>query len=345
MAKDCKKLRGVYKIFVASISDCDFMDNLSSIARAARKSLQATSAIFVIVLAFAFLFLPLNKSQAQTQSGITVTPSIAHLDLATDAPEYQLTYTNNTSAEINLTLSVQDFTELEDSYKIDFLTGKDAANYKYSLSSWISFENKNIQLGPGEKKSVKIFIDKNRITKGGHYASILAEIQAPASAQQINVKGILSSLLFVRANTGKEIEEGKIDAFEPLRDGIDYPDTYILRFENSGNVHVIPYGLIQVFDPLGNLVAKGQLNDNSLDALPESIRRYDMPVTTYQKVLLPGIYTAKIDLHFGKTNQKLSTSVKFFSQGMFDFPKIAILIVIGLLLLFLVRKRILRKSS
>ena len=84
-----------------------------------------------------------------------------------------LTYANNTKSEINLVLSVQDFTELEDSYKIDFLTGKDSANYKYSLSSWISFENKNLDLAPGEKKSVKVFIDKNRITKGGHYASIL----------------------------------------------------------------------------------------------------------------------------------------------------------------------------
>jgi hypothetical protein len=282
-------------------------------------------------------------AKAQT-TGITVTPSIAHLDLATDAPEYELTYANNTKSEINLVLSVQDFTELEDSYKIDFLTGKDSANYKYSLSSWISFENKNLDLAPGEKKSVKVFIDKNRITKGGHYASILAEIQAPENQQQVNIKAVLSSLLFVRASTGKEIEEGKIDTFEPLRDGIDYPDTYILRFKNSGNVHVIPYGLIQVFDPLGNLVTKGALNDNSLDALPESIRRYDTNVTTYQKILLPGIYTAKIDLHFGKTNQKLSMTIKFFSQGMFNFIKIGLALVIILLVLLYLRKRIIKKS-
>jgi hypothetical protein len=285
-------------------------------------------------------------ARAYAQSGgITVTPSIAHIDLATDAPEYELTYANNTKSEINLVLSVQNFTELEESYRIDFLTGKDVTNYKYSLSSWISFENKNLQLAPGEKKSVKVFIDKNRITKGGHYASILAEIQAPESKQQVNVKAVLSSLLFVRASTGKEVEEGKIDTFEPLRDGIEYPNAYILRFENSGNVHVIPYGLIQVLDPLGNLVAKGALNDNSLDVLPESIRRYDTTITTYQKILLPGIYTAKIDLHFGKTNQKLSATVKFFSQGMFDFVKIGLGLVIILLLALLLRKKLKTKSS
>lgn len=295
--------------------------------------------ILVILFSLIFNLKSTPTAQAQNKSGITVSPSIAHIDLGTDSSEYELTYENNTNAEINLLLSVQDFTELEDNYKISFLEGKDAANYKYSLSSWISFENKTIQLSPNEKKSVKVFIDKNRITKGGHYASILAEILQPEIKNQVNVKAILSSLLFVRASAGKEIETGKINSFRALRDGIDYPDSYVLRFENNGNVHVIPYGLIQVFDPLGNLVAKGILNEGSLDALPESIRRYDTKITTYQKVLLPGIYTAKINMHFGKTNQKLATTVKFFSQGMFDFVKIGLGLIVILILIIYLKKR------
>jgi hypothetical protein len=298
---------------------------------------------YLLVILAVLVVFP-TRVHAQGQQGITVVPSIAHIDLSVNAPEYELTYSNNTKVEINLALSVQDFTELEDSYRIGFLTGKDAANYKYSLSSWISFENKNLELAPGEKKSVRILIDKNRITKGGHYASILAEIQAPENKQQISVKAVLSSLLFVRASTGQEIENGKISSFRPLREDLEYPNAYVLRFENNGNVHVVPYGLIQVFDPLGNLVAKGVLNDNSLDALPESIRRYDTNITTYQGILLPGVYTAKIDLHFGKTNQKLTTTVTFFSQGMFDFLKIGLGLIVILLLSLYLHKRLKQKS-
>ena len=294
--------------------------------------------LILIIFAYLFIFAFASPAALAQQKGISVTPSIAHIDLSTDPPEYSLTYVNNTNSEITLLLSVQDFTELEESYKISFWEGKDAKNYKYSLSSWISFENRTIQLSPKEKKSIKIFIDSQRITKGGHYASILAEIVQPERKEDVNVKAVLSSLLFVRASTGQEIEEGKISSFKPLRDGIDYPDSYILRFENKGNVHVVPYGVIQVFDPLGNLAAKGILNEGSLDALPESIRRYDTKVTTYQKVLLPGIYTANIEMHFGKTNQKLSASVKFFSQGMFDFVKIA-LIIAGIVVLLIVYRR------
>lgn len=297
---------------------------------------------FKIVLFFVlcFLFFASEPVSAQVkQSGITVFPSIIHLDLAEDKPEYSLTYINNTDTQINLLLTVQDFTELEESYKISFLEGKDAKNYKYSLSSWISFENRTIQLSPKEKKSVKIFIDNQRITKGGHYASILAEIVQPESKEKVNVKAVLSSLLFVRASTGQEIESGRISSLRPLRDFAEYPNTYRLSFENSGNVHVVPYGLIEVFDPLGNLVAKGAFNEDSLDALPESIRRYDTKVTTYQKVLLPGIYKAQVALHFGKTNKQLSFSTNFFSQGSFDFIKIGFILSLILVLLIYLNKR------
>jgi hypothetical protein len=271
-------------------------------------------------------------------------PSIIHIDLAEDPSEYILTYTNTTKTEINLLLTSQDFSELEDAYRVNFLDAKDAQNYKYSLSSWISFENKNIQLAPGEKKSVKIFIDKTRITKGGHYASILAEIIQPERDKQVNVKAVLSSLLFVRASTGLEIEDGKIATLLPIRDNLEYPETIMLRFENTGNVHVIPYGLVEITDPLGNLASTGILNEGSLDALPESIRRYDVILKNNKKVLLPGFYTAKISIHFGKQDKRISSSVKFFSQGSFDFIKIGftalILLVIGLYL----RRRIKNRS-
>jgi hypothetical protein len=304
----------------------------------------------LLLLGIVFLLgLNTNLAHAQTPTptlkGITVSPSIIHIDLAIDPSEYALTYTNNTNTEINLLLSAQDFSELEGTYQLNFLNPKDAENYKYSLSSWLSFENNNLQLNPGEKKTVKIFIDKNRITKGGHYASILAQIQQPESKTAINILPTLSALLFVRSSTGQEIENGKINDFTALRDGIEYPDTYIVMFENNGNVFTVPYGLIQVYDPLGNLAAKGSFNVYSLDSLPESIRRYDTKVTTYQKILLPGVYTAKIDLTFGKTHQKLSKTIKFFSQGMFDFGKIGIGLVILLFLLFYFRKKIRAKLS
>ena len=293
-----------------------------------------------IILASFLLLTACPRAFAQIQQkGVSVSPSIAHIDLATDPAEYLITYTNNFDTDITLNLSAKDFTELEDSYKLEFLSENQAQNYKYSLSSWISFENKTLELAPKEKKTIKIFIDKSRITKGGHYASILAEIVQPNPQKDISIKAILSSLLFVRASTGKEIEEGKISSLEPLRDNIEYANKFLLRFQNNGNVHVVPYGLLQVYDPLGNLVGKGIVNENSLDALPESIRSYNITIATVAKILVPGNYTSKLSLHFGKTNQKLEISIKYFSQGSFDFIKIGAGTFLIATILLVYRKR------
>lgn len=297
-----------------------------------------------VVFIVLFLFTILIPSTFAQNKGISVTPSISHLDLETDAAEYILTYENNTNANITLLLSLQDFNELEESYKINFLDNQDAKNYKYSLSSWVTFENNRIQLSPQEKKSIKVFIDKDRITKGGHYASILAEIEQNEDEKKVQIKGVLSSLLFVRASTGKEIEDGKIRSLRPQRDGIEHPDTFILRFENSGNVHVVPYGYIELYDPLGKRVAKGIFNENSLDALPESIRRYDTKINPYQKIFIPGIYNAKVYLHFGKTNKEIYLNTSFFSQGSFDFAKIGLILLFSAIsIVYLYKKR--RKRS
>lgn len=292
--------------------------------------------IFIILF---LLLIPIPSTFAQNK-GISVTPSISHLDLKIDPAEYILTYENNTNADITLLLSLQDFNELEESYKINFLESKDAKNYKYSLSSWVTFENNRLQLSPYEKKSIKVFIDKDKITKGGHYASILAEIEQSEDEKKVQIKGVLSSLLFVRASTGKEIEDGKIRSLRPQRDGIEHPDTFILRFENSGNVHVVPYGYIEIFDPLGKMVAKGIFNENSLDALPESIRRYDIKINPYQKIFIPGNYSVRAYLHFGKTNKEIYLNSSFFSQGSFDFAKIGLIILFSIIsIVYLYKKR------
>lgn len=296
---------------------------------------------FIFIFILALIFTPKSFAQVQPNS-ISVTPSIAHIDLASQEPFYTLTYQNNTTYNINLNLSVQDFTELEQGYKLSYLSGKDSKNYKYSLSSWISFENPQVELNPREKKSIKVFIDKDRITKGGHYASILAEVSSEQTDRNVNIKQVLSSLLFVRASTGKEVEEGKITSFLPFSQWLEFPDSFEVSFQNSGNVFVTPYGLVQVFDPTGKIVAKGVLNEGSLDVLPESIRGFDIPLSRLTKVLIPGLYKAKIDVHFGKTNQKLTKVVSFFSYGSFDLKIVAVLIFILICVLYY-NKRVIRK--
>ncbi|HVZ66917.1 MAG TPA: hypothetical protein VG917_01515 [Patescibacteria group bacterium] len=289
------------------------------------------------IFSLLFLLITPSISFAQTKPQLTVSPSIIDIDLAIDKPQATISYTNETNKPMKITLSAQDFSELEDGYKLKFLDQKEAANYKYSLSSWITFENNNLELAPHEKKDVNILIDSNRLTRGGHYATIQAEIVQEKTNKPVLVRAILSSLLFVRANTGYEKEEGQIVSFGPSRDGIELPQDFVVRFQNSGNVVVVPYGLIKITNPLGQLISKTVLNQDSLQVLPESIRRFDVTVAKPDHFSPPGIYTAKINMHFGKSNTNIEKTVTFFSQGSINLVLAGIIIAAVLVIFLLIR--------
>ena len=146
-----------------------------------------------------------NKAFAQ-QNTLTVTPQLTSLDLATDDPETLIYYKNSSSTPIELTLSVQDVKELEDRNPVGILDAKEAANYKYSLSSWVTLERQTLLLNPGEERTVKVTIAEEKLSPGGHYGTILAEIRQKEGNEKIKLKGVIASLLFVRADTGNEVE-------------------------------------------------------------------------------------------------------------------------------------------
>lgn len=294
-------------------------------------------AISITVLSLLFLSAFFQLASAQSQRGITVTPSILRLDLSTEKNEAELFYKNTTKNQVELSFSAQDFTELEEGGRVKFLEEKDAKNYKYGLTSWISFERQSLTLSPNEQQTVKVFIDQDKLAPGGHYASILAEIKQKSEKGNVLLRGILSSLLFVRTATGKEIEEASISSFQEVRSFIELPKTFLVRFKNSGNVELVPYGVIEIFDPQGTLVAKGILNEGSLITLPESVRRYDSEIRAIESFIGPGFYTVNLSLTFGK-DKMLSAQKQFFTEGGIPFTKI--IIVFGVALAIAVIRKI-----
>lgn len=285
--------------------------------------------IYLIVLLAAFA-IPIATS-AQVPSpriGITVTPSIVKLDLAQSPPVFSLVYKNTTSSAIELTPRAEDFTALEEGWNVKFLDERSSASHRYTLSSWIKFETSTLLLNPGEARQVKVFIDAQRLSPGGHYASILAEIKQDREAGQIGLRGILSSLLFVRTATGQERVEGAIQSFAGQQRYFSFPTMYALRFQNTGNVELVPYGLLEIKNYWGKVVAKGIVNEASLITLPESIRRYEISVKPLSSLVWPGIYKAQLILHIGSTETNIASSQMFISIGT---PNASLFLMSGLI--------------
>jgi hypothetical protein len=303
--------------------------------------------IHTILTFFLSLFLlhPMQAFADTPPQYITVTPSIIKLDLATDPPQADISYTNTTANTIELHVSVADFAPLEDGYKLQFLEGKDAKNYKYSLSSWVHFETNDITLNPKETKTIKIFIDKDKLTTGGHYGTIQAEWTREKDQSPVPTNLIISSLLFVRTAHGNETEEANINEFKQIQDYSLFPESFLLKIENTGNVEINPHGLVEIKDIFNRTVAKGFINENSLLALPESIRRYDIHIINQQPYIFPGMYHADMYIHFGKKDTTIRKSITFFSQGSMNLIPSVIGGIIVIVVLWKLTKLRYQKSS
>jgi hypothetical protein len=296
--------------------------------------------IFFALFFLLFLIYPLPLF-AQEQSGISVTPSILHIDLKTEPAEFELIYKNNSKSDISLELSANDFSELEDGWKVRFLNDEESKNYHYSLASWIEFERKSLSLKPGEEGRAKVIINKEELSAGGHYATIMATISAlEESGQQVDIKGLLSTVLFVRAATGQEIEQASIsDVSFERASFFQFPTVFVMRFNNQGNTELVPYGSLEVKDMFDRTVAKGILNEGSNYSLPESIKRFEIKTKSLESFFVPGIYKVQMDVTYGGTGNLKYESTFVYLNILSLGTVLIILILIGFGFRFLVKSK------
>lgn len=300
--------------------------------------------IFILFAILTFFFVIPKVFAAQT---ISVSPSVVRLDLSVDKPEAQIFYTNNSNETIELSFEAQDFTSLEDGYKLSFLNPKEANNYQYKLSSWVEFSTNSLVLSPGEKEPITVSINTDKLTPGGHYTSILAHVVSKdTSNDKVSLQSTLASLLFVRTNTGKETEEASLENFEISKNSIFYPfpKSADFSFNNSGDTDLTPYGIITIKSSSGT-IAKGIINEDSFVVLPESIRQFEVPVRLLQTFILPGWYSAELNIHYGKSKKEIHLSKSFFTEGSIPIGEILITGFILLGLIYFVAKRFFRKKT
>ena len=281
------------------------------------------------------------QDQSNPKNTITVLPQLTQVDLAHDKPEAQIYYKNNSSLPVELGFTIEDVRELEDRNPVGILDPKEATNYKYSLSSWVYLDKQSLILNPGETSSINVTINKDKLSPGGHYGTILAEIKQVSNKKEaLKIKGVLASLLFVRASTGNELEQARVPFFGIEGSSLNLPAKFIFRFQNTGNVDLTPYGTVEIQDRRGRTVAKGIVNEDSLITLPEAIRKYEVNVKPINSLILPGQYKAVLSLHYGKSNKGIKMTTTVTTAGTVNIP-LTVGILIGIILLLIVGSKVL----
>lgn len=281
------------------------------------------AAVLSLLCSFGSAGHALAVAKSSQPVGISISPFLQDITLSgfDTQKTFTVTLTNHTSTIQELTLTSRDFGSLNDTGGLIF-EGSKGYSQKYGLASWLTLEKDTVTLQPNESASVLATID-NRTTlqPGGHYGAIVASVGTldQQQNQTIAINQQLVSLVLV-TKTGGEHYDLKLRHIAQNGNWIHLPNTVTLHFQNPGNVHVIPRGLVKLKSPNGTVLAQGIINDASSIVLPQSFR--DIPVTlmTVGRALpFPGRYHVEVMYRYEGYDRFATKSItlQFLNLGMY----------------------------
>lgn len=274
-----------------------------------------------IIFALVSGFWPGWASAATGGTGLVVSPAFAQVVVPADKPsvQYALKLTNRNPTDQNFRLSVVDFGALDEQGGVAFLgTPASELVHKYGLASWMVLEKNAVFVSAGATMEVLVTID-NRATlaPGGHYGAVLAtavdDAGQPAS-QQVGVKQVLSSLVLAVKDGGQQVDL-RLASQTSAAGWVRLPGRVELRFQNGGNVHVVPRGVVEVKDPVGRVVERAAINEASGVILPESFRRYRVGLLGTKVAWLPGRYSLTTTYRYDGTEATKTLVTGFWYAG------------------------------
>jgi hypothetical protein len=277
----------------------------------------------LILLGWLGLVLSPGLAGAASTRGFVISPAFKDISIAEGRAEvpYTLRLTNHAGFDQNFRLSVVDFGSLDESGGVAFLgTPSSELDHHYGLASWIRLEQDAIFIPAGQTVQVMATIENRpSLAPGGHYGAILATAVTDAGGTtpdlRVGVKQVLSSLMLVTKEGG--VEHNLVLVSQTANSQAWHlPTLAVQRFQNAGNVHVVPRGVAEVRDPLGHVLARGALNEASGEILPESFRQYSTKLIKVGPGWLPGRYSLVATYRYDGTDKTKTFTTHFWYAGL-----------------------------
>jgi hypothetical protein len=259
--------------------------------------------IIAILVLGAVLFTKPPITQAATtvqkRGGITVSPAFQDVTITGNNTEKLIvfTITNNDSYSATYSLKAVDMGTLDNTGGLVFAGLAESYASKYGVAKWVTLDSETVTVAPKGSESVRAVINNDEtFTLGGHYGAIIIRTAANSGEGQnnVSVSPQAATLLFIKKLGGEKYSFG-LQKTQIPHSVFHLPTSVTLTFKNTGNIHIIPRGIVTITDPFGKVVKKGIINENSSLILPERTRSLDVNMNSYGvKALLPGIYKVHV---------------------------------------------------
>jgi hypothetical protein len=181
---------------------------------------------------------------------------------------------NETDATETFFPTVQDFVASGDETGTPHFLAEGTSS-STSIAPWVGFETPAVTLEPGDTRYVAFTIQVPEGTASGSYFGGLLMSTAPPRAQSgLATVSKVGALVLISVQ-GDAVESGEILEFAATpKTASSLPVTFDVRFENTGAVHLAPFGEIHITNMLGGGSATIPVNIAGGYVLPNSSRRF-----------------------------------------------------------------------
>ncbi len=289
-----------------------------------------------LILLIALVFPAITSAQTEGALSVTVTPPLVQLTIGRgESWTSSLKVVNTNPYEVTYYAQVMDFSA--DGEGGAAARSPIVGGASIGLASWVSVPAESITVPSGSSAEVPFTVNiPAGASPGGHYAAILIGTQPPrasASGASVAVSSFVSSLLFVRIE-GEVVEKGRIREFRTERDWYQTNEaSFLLRFENTGNTHLLPRGLITIYNMWGKERGVLPINESSSfgNVLPQSVRKFEFSWKGDAELFDIGRYSAIATLSFGEGGKQTVSGKTYF----WVVPVVPVASVLGSTLFFI----------
>lgn len=225
--------------------------------------------------------------------------------------------TNRIGKTIKFKLTTEDMVGTDDPLSPIKLLGDDVG--PYSIKNFMVPEISEFSLDFGDRITipVKVSIPLDAEPRGYYGAlivsnepEVLGSDPSTGAEGKARIVSRIGSLFLLRIN-GEGKESGNLEDFKVIGPDKTFyenrPSGFEIAFKNTGNVHLVPHGLITIRNIVGKTI--GEIPVDAYFSLPDSIRYREV---FWDAGLGLGRYTADLSLFPGYGNENQNKSISFW---------------------------------